>query len=53
MSDLCVFIAVGPCPDGFLSKETAFAVPYHGWKFQPDGECIEIPANPPDRRPIP
>ena len=22
--------------------------PYHGWKFQADGTCIEIPANPPD-----
>jgi phenylpropionate dioxygenase-like ring-hydroxylating dioxygenase large terminal subunit len=21
--------------------------PYHGWKFQADGDCIEIPANPP------
>lgn len=22
--------------------------PYHGWKFQPDGSCVEIPASPPD-----
>ncbi len=22
--------------------------PYHGWKFQPDGSCIEIPASPPE-----
>ena len=21
--------------------------PYHGWKFQPDGGCVEIPANAP------
>ncbi|WP_414529325.1 Rieske 2Fe-2S domain-containing protein [Nodularia chucula] len=26
--------------------------PYHGWKFQADGECIEIPSNPPGT-PIP
>jgi phenylpropionate dioxygenase-like ring-hydroxylating dioxygenase large terminal subunit len=22
--------------------------PYHGWKFRPDGSCVEIPASPPD-----
>ena len=26
--------------------------PYHGWKFRPDGSCVEIPASPPDQ-PIP
>ncbi|MFN6561223.1 MAG: Rieske 2Fe-2S domain-containing protein [Nostoc sp. ChiSLP01] len=26
--------------------------PYHGWKFQADGQCIEIPANSPET-PIP
>lgn len=26
--------------------------PYHGWKFRPDGSCVEIPAAPPDQ-PIP
>ncbi|MBH8572780.1 aromatic ring-hydroxylating dioxygenase subunit alpha [Nostocaceae cyanobacterium CENA369] len=26
--------------------------PYHGWKFQADGQCIEIPSNAP-RTPIP
>ena len=22
--------------------------PYHGWKFQPDGQCVDIPANGPN-----
>ena len=26
--------------------------PYHGWKFQADGRCVDIPANPPET-PIP
>lgn len=27
-------------------KNNCIACPYHGWKFQEDGSCVEIPANP-------
>ena len=36
---------------GWIEKDCV-RCPYHGWKFQPDGECIEIPSNAPGT-PIP
>lgn len=47
MSDLCVHRG-GALSDGFLEGD-CIRCPYHGWKYKPDGECIEIPANPPGR----
>lgn len=29
-------------------KDGCIHCPYHGWKFQADGRCTEIPANPPE-----
>ncbi|MDB9374914.1 aromatic ring-hydroxylating dioxygenase subunit alpha [Nodularia sphaerocarpa] len=31
---------------GWIEKD-CLRCPYHGWKFQADGECIEIPSNAP------
>lgn len=47
MSDLCVHRG-GALSDGFLEGD-CIRCPYHGWKYKPDGECVEIPANPPGR----
>lgn len=47
MSDLCVHRG-GALSDGFLEGD-CIRCPYHGWKYKPDGECIEIPANPAGR----
>lgn len=50
MSDLCVHRG-GALSDGELDGD-CIRCPYHGWKYEPGGACVEIPANPPDR-PIP
>ena len=47
MSDLCVHRG-GALSDGFLEGD-CIRCPYHGWKYKGDGECVEIPANPPGR----
>ncbi|MCB0035889.1 MAG: aromatic ring-hydroxylating dioxygenase subunit alpha [Anaerolineales bacterium] len=47
MSDLCVHRG-GALSEGFLEGD-CIRCPYHGWKYKPDGECIEIPANPEGR----
>lgn len=47
MSDLCVHRG-GALSDGFLEGD-CIRCPYHGWKYKPDGECVEIPANPAGR----
>ena len=47
MSDLCIHRG-GAISDGFLEGD-CIRCPYHGWKYAPDGECVEIPANPPGR----
>ncbi|MBW4688970.1 MAG: aromatic ring-hydroxylating dioxygenase subunit alpha [Komarekiella atlantica HA4396-MV6] len=33
-------------------EDDCIRCPYHGWKFQSDGQCIEIPSNEPEK-PIP
>ena len=48
MSDLCVHRG-GALSDGFIEGD-CIRCPYHGWKYKPDGECIEIPANPEGRQ---
>ncbi len=47
MSDLCIHRG-GAISDGFVEGD-CIRCPYHGWKYAPDGECVEIPANPPGR----
>lgn len=47
MSDLCVHRG-GALSEGFTEGD-CIRCPYHGWKYQPDGECVEIPANPAGR----
>lgn len=47
MSDLCVHRG-GALSDGFTEGD-CIRCPYHGWKYEPNGACIEIPANPEGR----
>lgn len=45
MSDLCVHRG-GALSDGTVAGD-CIVCPYHGWKYEPGGACIEIPANQP------
>lgn len=47
MSDLCVHRG-GALSDGELDGD-CIRCPYHGWKYESNGACVEIPANPPGR----
>jgi len=44
MSDWCAHR--GAALSGGRRDGDCVRCPYHGWKYQPDGACIEIPANP-------
>ena len=41
----------GALADGRVEGD-CIRCPYHGWKYKPDGACVEIPGNPPNL-PIP
>ncbi len=43
MSDLCIHRG-GALSDGDVSGDCLIC-PYHGWKFEPGGACVDIPAN--------
>ena len=32
------------------NEESGIRCPYHGWKFDVDGNCLEIPSEPPESR---
>ncbi len=44
LSNLCVHRG-GALADGWVEGD-CIRCPYHGWKYQADGACVEIPANP-------
>ena len=46
LHDLCVHCGAA-LSKGWV-EDDCICCPYHGWKYQSDGTCIEIPANPPD-----
>ncbi|WP_027343172.1 aromatic ring-hydroxylating dioxygenase subunit alpha [Hamadaea tsunoensis] len=50
LSDLCVHR--GAALSGGTVKDDCIVCPYHGWEYEPDGQCTKIPANLPGR-PIP
>ncbi len=43
MSDLCIHRG-GALSDGNVEGD-CIRCPYHGWKFEPEGACVDIPAN--------
>ena len=43
MSDLCIHRG-GALSGGWI-EDGCLRCPYHGWKFDKDGKCVEIPAN--------
>lgn len=45
LSNLCVHRG-GALADGWVEND-CIRCPYHGWKYQADGACVEIPANRP------
>lgn len=47
LSDLCVHRG-GALSDGWVQGDSVVC-PYHGWRYTPDGRCVEIPANPEGR----
>jgi phenylpropionate dioxygenase-like ring-hydroxylating dioxygenase large terminal subunit len=50
MQNLCAHR--GAALSGGQIKGECIVCPYHGWEYQADGTCINIPANSPDT-PIP
>ncbi|MEV4414056.1 aromatic ring-hydroxylating dioxygenase subunit alpha [Catellatospora sp. NPDC049609] len=47
LSDLCVHR--GAALSGGWTKGDCIVCPYHGWEYEPDGQCTKIPANLPGR----
>ncbi|MBB2944408.1 phenylpropionate dioxygenase-like ring-hydroxylating dioxygenase large terminal subunit [Actinoplanes lutulentus] len=47
LSDLCVHR--GAALSGGTLKDDKIVCPYHGWEYDPDGQCTKIPANLPGR----
>ncbi|MEA5504041.1 aromatic ring-hydroxylating dioxygenase subunit alpha [Halotia wernerae UHCC 0503] len=46
LNDVCVHRGAA-LSNGWV-EDNCIRCPYHGWKYQADGACIEIPANQPD-----
>jgi phenylpropionate dioxygenase-like ring-hydroxylating dioxygenase large terminal subunit len=47
LSDLCVHR--GAALSGGWLNDDKIVCPYHGWEYEPDGQCTKIPANLPGR----
>jgi phenylpropionate dioxygenase-like ring-hydroxylating dioxygenase large terminal subunit len=45
LSDLCVHR--GAALSGGWVEGNCIVCPYHGWQYEPGGQCVKIPANPP------